>query len=146
MLLHHAFLYISLPSLHDCDVKMPRDFTLYGDVNRRQRIFLSFSKLECGPQEINSREIQLQLTFSADLDKRVNVLKNANAFSYSDVFATVAVFGAKTPSVANLGVAFTDLYMQYRYRQSLQNTGTALTSLLMRASRLKHLNTVIARV
>ena len=21
--LHHAFLYISLPSLHDCDVKMP---------------------------------------------------------------------------------------------------------------------------
>ena len=123
---------------------MPRDFTLYGDVNRRQRIFLSFSKLECGPQEINSREIHLHLTFSADLDiKRVNVLKNANAFSYSVVFATVAVFGAKTPSVANLGVAFTDLYMQYRYRQSLQNTGTALTSLLMRASRLKHLNTLL---
>ena len=26
---HHAFLYISLPSLHDYDVKMP-NFTFYG--------------------------------------------------------------------------------------------------------------------
>ena len=25
----HAFVYISLPSLHDCDVKMP-NFTFYG--------------------------------------------------------------------------------------------------------------------
>ena len=25
----HTFLYISLPSLHDCDVKMP-NFTFYG--------------------------------------------------------------------------------------------------------------------
>ena len=27
----HTFLYISLPSLHDCDVKMP-NFTFYGGV------------------------------------------------------------------------------------------------------------------
>ena len=36
--LHHALLYISLPSLYDYDVKMP-NFTLYQDVNKRQRIF-----------------------------------------------------------------------------------------------------------
>ena len=33
-------------------------------VNKRWRIFLSLSKLECGPQEINSRELRLHLTFS----------------------------------------------------------------------------------
>ena len=34
-------------------------------VNKRRWIFLSLSKLECGPQKINSREIRLHLTFSA---------------------------------------------------------------------------------
>ena len=54
----HAFLYIALPSLHDYDVRMP-NFAFYGDVNNRQPNFLSLSKLECDPQEINSREIYL---------------------------------------------------------------------------------------
>ena len=36
------------------------------DVNERRRNFLSLSKLECGPQEINSREFCLHLTFSAN--------------------------------------------------------------------------------
>ena len=40
----HTFLYISLPSLHDYDVKM-HNFTFYGSVNKRRRIFLSLSKL-----------------------------------------------------------------------------------------------------
>ena len=31
---HHTFLYISLPSLHDYDVKMP-NFTVYVDANKR---------------------------------------------------------------------------------------------------------------
>ena len=35
------FLYISLPSLHDYDLKMH----IMGDVNKRRRIFLSLSKL-----------------------------------------------------------------------------------------------------
>ena len=43
---HHTFLYISLTSLHDYDVKMP-NFTFYGfsmkDVDKRRRIFLSQS-------------------------------------------------------------------------------------------------------
>ena len=34
---HHAILYISLPSLHDYDVKMP-DFTLYGGRKQATKI------------------------------------------------------------------------------------------------------------
>ena len=55
--MHHAFLYISLPSLHDYDVKMP-NYKFYG--GRKQATTVSLSKLECGPQEINSREIRLR--------------------------------------------------------------------------------------
>ena len=32
------------------------------DVNKRQRVSFSLSKLECDPQEINSREIRLHLS------------------------------------------------------------------------------------
>ena len=42
------------------------------DVNKRRRISFSLSKLECGPQEINSREIRLQLPFSANWNKRAD--------------------------------------------------------------------------
>ena len=42
---HHTFLYISLLSLHDYDVKMP-NFTLTVEVHKRRRNFLSLSELE----------------------------------------------------------------------------------------------------
>ena len=48
---HHAFLYISLPSLRDYDVKMP-NFKFYGGRKQATRISFSLSKLECGAQEI----------------------------------------------------------------------------------------------
>ena len=52
------------------------------DVNKRRRIFLSLSKLESGPQEINSREYMcLHLKFSERL-KKTRIHFN------SDVFAT----------------------------------------------------------
>ena len=73
---YHAFLYISLPSPHDYDVKMP-NFT---GVNKRRRIFLSLSKLECGLQEINSGKIRLHLTFSANWNKLDRVSKKENSF------------------------------------------------------------------
>ena len=72
---HHAFLYISLPSLHVYDVKMP-NCKFY----ERRRISFSLSKLKCGPQEINSREIRLHLPFSANWNKRDKVWKNGNSF------------------------------------------------------------------
>ena len=72
---HHAFLYISLLSLHDYDVKMP-NFTFNG-VRKQATTFLSLSKLECGLQEINSREIRLHLTFSGNWNKLDRVFKKS---------------------------------------------------------------------
>ena len=67
---HHAFLYISLPSLHDYDVKMPNCMFHGGRKQATTNLSLSLSKLECGPQEINSRESRLHLPFSANWNKR----------------------------------------------------------------------------
>ena len=52
------FLHISLPLLHDYDVKMP-NFTFYGGRKQATTKLSSLSKLKLGPQEINSREICL---------------------------------------------------------------------------------------
>ena len=41
--MHHAFLYISLPSLHDCNVKLPKNFV--EDGNKRQQLSFSFPEL-----------------------------------------------------------------------------------------------------
>ena len=41
---HHASLYISLPLVHDYDVKMPY-FTLAKNVNKRQRLSFYFPEL-----------------------------------------------------------------------------------------------------
>ena len=60
---HHAFLYISLPLLHDCGVKMS-NFTFY-EVRKQATTNFSFSSL-AGLQsleEVNSREIHLLLSF-----------------------------------------------------------------------------------
>ena len=72
------------------------DFRLYGGRKQRRRIFLSLSKLECGPQEINSREICLRLTFSGEWNKRDNVEKTRMPFQ-GDVLATVAAVDAEAP-------------------------------------------------
>ena len=51
------------------------------DVDKRRRIFLSFCSLNWGsPQEINSRQIRLHLTFSANWNKRNKVWTDANLF------------------------------------------------------------------
>ena len=48
LLVHHAFLYISLPSLHDYDVKMP-NFTMYrGSTQAMTRFPISLSELRYG--------------------------------------------------------------------------------------------------
>ena len=66
------------------------------DVNKRRRISFSLYKLECGPQEINPREIRLHLQFSANWNKRDSVWKTGIHFK-SDVFTAVAVVDAKAP-------------------------------------------------
>ena len=65
------------------------------NVTKRRRIFLSFSKLGCRPQEINSRKIRLHLTFSADGNKRDSVRKKAKVTfslpSLSTIFSATSV-------------------------------------------------------
>ena len=65
-------------------------------VNKRRRISFSLSKVGCAPQEINSREIQKHLPFSANWNKRDSVWKTGIHFK-TDVFTAVAVVDAKAP-------------------------------------------------
>ena len=59
--LYHAFLDISLPSLHDCDVKMP-NFTFYrGNTRATAKFPLSLSELGYGPKEFNFRRVHLYI-------------------------------------------------------------------------------------
>ena len=100
--MHHAFLYISLPFLHDYDVKMPNCNSFMEDVNKRRRISFSLSKVECSSQEINAREIRLHLPFSANWNKRDSVWKTGIHFK-SDVFTAVTVVDAKAPFLSRGG-------------------------------------------
>ena len=65
-----------------------------GDVNKQRRISFSPSKLECGPQEINSKEIRLHFPFSVNWNKPEKDRKTGTHFK-SDVFVAVAVVDAK---------------------------------------------------
>ena len=47
---HHTFSYISSPSLHDCDVKMP-NFTFYGGRKLAAANFSLFLKLKSTPRK-----------------------------------------------------------------------------------------------
>ena len=63
---------ISLLSLHNFDVKMP-NCMFNGGHKQWTTNFLSLSKLQCSPQEINSWKICLHLTLSAINKVRQNV-------------------------------------------------------------------------
>ena len=66
------------------------------DVNKRRRISFSLSELECGPQEINSREIRLQCHFQQIGINATKIEKTGIRFK-TDVFAAVAVVDDKAP-------------------------------------------------
>ena len=51
-------MYISLPFLHDDDVKMP-NFEFAENANKQTRNFTSFPKLGYGPLEFNFRRVRL---------------------------------------------------------------------------------------
>ena len=65
------------------------------NVNKRRRIFLALSKLESGPQEINSKEIRPHFTFSVNWKKRDKVRKNGVFILKVTFFAAVFVVDAK---------------------------------------------------
>ena len=58
---HHAFLYISLPSLHDYDVKRP-NLTFCVQREFKVAIFIIFSQLSNRPLDFNFRKIRQLLT------------------------------------------------------------------------------------
>ena len=76
---HHGFCFFIIFFLHFFAVKCLSS-RFMKDANKRPRIFLSLSKLECGPREITFKEIRLHWTFSANWNKRTKVRKNANSF------------------------------------------------------------------
>ena len=65
------------------------------DVNKRRRISFSLSKLECGPQEINSREIRLHLGNFQQIGINAIKIEKTGIHFKTDVFAAVAVVDAK---------------------------------------------------
>ena len=67
------------------------------DVNKRRRISFSLSKLECGPQEINSREIRLHLPYFQQIGIKATKIEKTGIRFKTDVFAAVAVVDAKAP-------------------------------------------------
>ena len=66
------------------------------DVKKRQRISLPLSKIECGPQEINSRETRLHLQCQRTGISATKFEKTRIHFK-SEVFAAVALVDAKAP-------------------------------------------------
>ena len=67
------------------------------DVNKRWRISFSLSELECGPQEINSREIRLHLGNFQQIGINAIKIEKTGIHFKTDVFAAVAVVDAKAP-------------------------------------------------
>ena len=76
--MHHAFLYISLPSLHDYDVKMPI-FTFLGEVNTGQWLSFSFPELWYSLLEFNSRRNCQQLANWTQDNKHDKVWSSATS-------------------------------------------------------------------
>ena len=60
------------------------------DVNKRRRISFSLSKLECGPQEINSREFAYTCHFQ-QIGINATKIENTGIQFKTEVFAAVAV-------------------------------------------------------
>ena len=54
--MHYAFLFISVPSLNDYDVKMPNFTFLVEDANTRQQLAFFFPGLRYSLLELNPRK------------------------------------------------------------------------------------------
>ena len=57
----HAFLFISLSSLHDYDVQMT-NYSFYRGIKKLQQNFISLSEIGYGSWEFNTRRVRLHLT------------------------------------------------------------------------------------
>ena len=93
---HHTFLYTSLPSLHDYDVKMPT-FTIYGERKTSDDefsfLFLSLSPV---PQKSTPRKFA-HISHFQWIGINATKFENTRIHFKSDLFAAVAVVDAKAP-------------------------------------------------
>ena len=67
------------------------------DVNKRRRISFSLSKLECGPQEINSSRKFAYTCHFQQIGINGTKIEKTGIHYKTDVFAAVAVVDAKAP-------------------------------------------------
>ena len=98
--LYNAFLYFSLPSLHDYDARIP-EFTLYGGHKQATTNFFSLSKLECCSQETKPSTLGnfAYIWCFQRIGINATMFEKTRMHSFQcDVFAAVAVFDAKTPN------------------------------------------------
>ena len=95
--MQHAFLYISLPSLHDYDVKMP-NCKFYGGRKRATTNFFNFPSLKLSALLKKSTRGKFAYTchFQQIGINATKIEKTGINFK-TDVFAAVAVVDAKAP-------------------------------------------------
>ena len=98
MHVHHAFLYISLLSLHDYNMKMP-NCKFYGGCKQAMANLSFSSKLEWGLQEFNSWKFAYIWHFQWI---RINTTKFevTRIHFKSDIFSAVTVVDAKLPRLS----------------------------------------------
>ena len=94
--MHYAFLYISLPSLHDYDVSCLIS-RFINNLNIRRRIFLSLFKLEYSTVGKFAYSGQSELVGIIALK-----FQRTRSHILSDVFTVVAVVVSKTPYCLDL--------------------------------------------
>ena len=95
---HHAFSCISLPSLHDRNVKLPR-----------QQLSLSFPELWYSPLELNLKKIAEIWKLKRDVISAIK-FEAARIHFLSDVFVAVAVVVAQNSLLTNGSGGATDRY------------------------------------
>ena len=88
--MHHAFLYIPLPSKHDYDVEMPIFTFFLEDASIRQRLSFSFPALRYSLLEFNSRKKTANIWRIEREGVSVKMFEATRLHFLSDVFVAVA--------------------------------------------------------
>ena len=91
-----AFLYFSLPLLHDYDVKMP-SFTFYGGRKTNDdKLFFLFLNLSVVPKKSSSGKLAY-ISYFQRIEINVTKLEKTPIHFKSDIFAAITFVDAKSP-------------------------------------------------
>ena len=91
--MHHAFLYISLPSLHDYRVKLP-NFTFYGGSKHKTTTYFNFLFFELRYSDLEFKSKIIYQNIRQNERDEISVIKFelVQIAFLSDVFLTFDVF------------------------------------------------------